>query len=81
MFESIRQIRARQKAEAVKREAENCISRLTSVYSGYRQRVTSAAARYILLNHATAFLTGRMYNVKAKSVGCGVYEVWLEERK
>ena len=51
---------------------------LGSSFSGYKVRCVTAVARNILLQGRYQ-LNGRSCNPVAKSIGAGVYEVWLEE--
>ena len=51
---------------------------LASAFAGYKIRCVTAVARNILLQGSYLW-NGRRCNPIAKSIGAGVYEVWLEE--
>lgn len=53
--------------------------RLATLPPGQKIRTTSQVAKYILLQEGLSN-NGRVFSTKGKSVGAGVYEVWLEER-
>lgn len=55
---------------------------LFSVYNGYRDRVPAKVARELLLyGDGWHMKNGHMVDVRAKSVGHGVSEVWFEPRE
>lgn len=47
----------------------------------YRQRMTLADLRHILLNDPDPIRRGRLQDIKYKKVGPGVVEVWLEDKE
>lgn len=47
----------------------------------YRQRVTRKEAQNILLQHPTIIFKGRIYDVKIKHIGAGIYEVFKDTRR
>lgn len=52
----------------------------SSVIPGVKRRLTSKLLKYVLLFHGTkAIHLDKVYELKKKFLGCGVYEVWLEE--
>jgi hypothetical protein len=47
-----------------------------------KQRVTSGLLKYILLYCGDeSFYNGKMMQMKKRSMGAGVYEIWFEEKK
>jgi hypothetical protein len=50
------------------------------VFLDYKQRCTRKTTQNILINHPTIIFKGRLYNIKSKHIGAGVYEVYKEER-
>lgn len=47
----------------------------------FRERVLRKQAQDILINHPTIIFAGRLYDMKVKSVGAGVYEVFKVPHK
>ena len=49
-------------------------------YPGLRKvTATRKAVKELLLNtDAQTFVNGRLWNIRSKSIGAGVYSVWLE---
>ncbi len=62
----------------IHKEKNRIQQQLANVHQGFRVRCITAVARSILLE---GFYThdGRRCNPVAKSVGAGVYEIWLED--
>jgi len=44
----------------------------------FRERCTRKQAQFVLLEHPTLIFRGRLYNMKIKSIGAGVYEIYKE---
>lgn len=61
-------------------EIDRIKSHLGSVSWGFKVRTTRKIAQKILLDDWFTY-NGKFCSPKAKSVGCGVYEVWVEELK
>ncbi len=59
-------------------ERKKLQAQLGNTHIGFRVRCVTAVARNILLE-GVYFWNGRHCNPKAKSIGAGVYEVWLEK--
>lgn len=53
---------------------------LGSRYCGFKTRTTQKIAKALLLK-GWYLMNGKGCNPIAKSVGCGVYDVWLEDEK
>ena len=66
--------------ELIKQERIKLQAALANAGSGHRVRCITAVARSILLEGEYHY-NGRWCEPKAKSVGAGVYEVWLKETK
>lgn len=49
-------------------------------YLGRKIRTTSKVVKLLLLNHDCWIVGGVWCELKTKSLGLGVYEVWLEEK-
>lgn len=47
----------------------------------YRQRVTRKDAQKILMNHETVICRGSIYEVKCKSIGAGIYEIYKTKKE
>jgi len=62
--------------EAVFKEAERIKNHLGSVYVGFRCRATVKVARRIMLDGDYTY-DGINCSPRIKSVGAGVYDVWL----
>ena len=45
-----------------------------------RQRVTLKDLRKLLLENEPVIAKGTLFDIKHKSVGAGIYEIWLEQR-
>lgn len=60
-------------------EANRILLHLTSLNPAFkhRDRTTSAVAKILLLKELV-FSHGEGFTFRAKSVGCGIYEVWVE---
>jgi len=61
----------------IKEEAERLKVQLGSGGVGFKVRAVTSVVRYLLLN-GPYFYNGRSCNPKAKALGAGVYEIWLE---
>jgi len=64
--------------QMVERERQKLQHELAEAFSGYRARCVTAVARNLLLQGAY-FYNGRRCDPAVKSIGAGVYEVWLKE--
>lgn len=50
--------------------------------NNYRERITQKQLRSMVLNsNDTIIRAGRLCDLKKKSMGTGVYEIWFEARK
>lgn len=47
----------------------------------YGQNMTRKELRALLLDHDPIMYNGRLWDVKSKHLGAGVYRVWLKERE
>jgi hypothetical protein len=47
----------------------------------FKERVTTAQLRHVLLNVADPIVKGRLLQWKSKHVGVGVHDLWAGERK
>jgi hypothetical protein len=48
------------------------------IQENYRERCTRKQAQSVLLNHPTLIFHGRLYDMKIKSIGAGIYEIYKE---
>ena len=62
----------------VNQERQKLQAQLGDAYIGFKVRCVVAVARNILLQ-GVYFYNGRNCNPKAKYIGAGVYEIWLEK--
>lgn len=62
----------------INEERKKLQAQLGNGYPGFKVRCIAAVARNMLLQ-GTYFWNGRNCNPIVKSIGVGVYEVWLEE--
>lgn len=69
-------IMAKRRHEAFQTEVQRLQASMGNL--GGRCRTTVKVARALLLSSPYLW-NGRSLNVKSKSVGCGVYEVWVEK--
>jgi len=53
---------------------------LGSTFRGNKVRAITAITRHLLLQGPYSY-NGRQCNPKAKSIGAGVYEIWLDDEK
>ena len=60
-------------------ESYRILNHLCSVHIGFTVTTTRSVAKDLLLNHSRPMARGRLYELKARSVGAGVWSVWLEE--
>lgn len=60
-------------------DAHRLLNHLCAVYLGHRERTSRAVAREMLLA-SPVFRCGYLCDVRAKGVGAGVCDVWLEDR-
>lgn len=51
------------------------------VFEDYRQRVTRKEAQYILIEYGHIIFHGRLRQLRVKSIGAGVYEVYKEKEE
>ncbi len=65
------------KFDELSQEALQVQAHLGSVFQGYKYRTTRKIAREVLL-YGNYFYNGRLLAPRAKSVGCGIYEVSVE---
>lgn len=72
--------RRAQRALLINEEKKKLQTQLGSTFRGFRVRCITAVARSILL-HGNYSYNGKTCVPKAKSLGAGVYEVWLEDEK
>lgn len=60
---------------------EPSLSQSHWVLAGFRQRVTAKELKALLLaGHDTIIRAGHLCDIKRKSLGCGVYDIWFEKR-
>lgn len=64
--------------QRVKKESDRLQAVLGSTFRGNKVRAVTAVTRHLLL-HGPFMYNGRLCHPKAKSLGAGVYEIWLEE--
>lgn len=69
----------KQTQEQIKQEVSNIQALLASRNNGFKTRTAHAVAKALLL-HGWYLYNGLGLTPYAKSVGCGVYEVWVEEK-
>ena len=69
-------VRAEFKRKAIINEANRIIDRFASD-SNSKSRAVTKVVRRIMLD-GPYLLNGRMWDVKAKSLGAGVHELWIE---
>jgi len=48
------------------------------VQENFRERCTKKQAQSVLLEHPTLIFRGKLYNLKIKNVGAGIYEIYKE---
>jgi len=70
-------IRARNRQEAINRAVENACNKLCSI-PGSSYRLSTRAAKSLLLNYPTLIVNGVLYSTQVRNVGAGVKEVYLK---
>ena len=63
----------------IKEEVTRLQNQLGAVPDGFKVRAITAVTRSLLL-HGPYTYNGRLCHPKAKAIGAGVYEIWLEDR-
>jgi hypothetical protein len=48
------------------------------IQENFRERCTRKQAQSVLLEHSTLIFKGRLYDMKVKHVGAGIYEIYKE---
>ena len=66
----------------VSKDAKIILTHLCTVYVGYEATVPTKIAKELLLfNDATTMREGHLLSINAKSIGAGVYKVWLSKQE
>lgn len=72
-------VRQHVKAEFIKKESTRIIDAFASMPSSKHRAITKIVRR-ILIN-GPYLLNGKIWEVKSKSLGAGVHELWIEKVK
>lgn len=67
-------------AHIVNEEVGRLQAQLANNHQGYKVRAIASVTRLLLLRGPYMY-NGRQHTPKAKTIGAGVYEIWLEEEK
>lgn len=76
----VKQLEAEQNQAEARRIRNHCLAYVNGVCHPVKNRVESKVAKEFL-KLEWSFCQGDIYDHKSKSIGCGLYDVWVVKRK